>query len=317
MEDDLKMSQPERRVGKVVWMNGKLVAPEQAKTSVFTHSLHYGLGAFEGIRCYKTHDGKLAVFRLKEHIQRFFDSAKICQLKIPYTKEEITQACIETIRGSGMDENIYIRPLLYIGDGPLGVFPTFDPPVDIAIMTWYWGPYLGAKAKEGGARVKVSSFSRGWVNSQMSKAKMTGGYTTGILAKVEVRRAGYDEALLLDADGYVAEGSGENIFMYRNGVLKTTPLTSILDGITRATVIQIARDEGIKVEEQRFTRDELYCADEVFFSGTAAELTPIVEIDDRQIGEGKVGSLTKKLTTKFFDIALGRDAKYKSWLTYL
>ncbi|MBI3543320.1 MAG: aminotransferase class IV [Deltaproteobacteria bacterium] len=195
---------PERRVGKVLWWNGKMVAPEQAVTSVFTHSLHYGLGAFEGIRCYKTQDGKLAVFRLDEHIRRLFDSCKILELKIPYSVAEITQATLETVRKSGLDQDIYIRPLIYIGDGPLGVFPTFDPPVEVAIMTWVWGAYLGKEAKENGARIKISSLTRGWVNSTMTKAKMTGGYTTGILAKLEVKRAGYDEALLLDTDGYVA-----------------------------------------------------------------------------------------------------------------
>lgn len=310
-------TKPERKLGKVVWWNGKMMAPEQATTSLFTHSLHYGLGAFEGIRCYKTHDGKLAIFRLKDHTDRFFNSCKILEIKIPYSKDELLQAQIETVRKSGLDSDIYIRPLVFIGDGPLGVFPTFDPPVEVAIMTWVWGAYLGKEAKENGARIKIASFSRGWVNSTMTKAKMTGSYTTGILSKLEVKRAGYDEALLLDTDGYVAEGSGENIFMYRNGVLKTTPLTSVLDGITRNSLIQLAREEGITVEEQRFTRDELYCADEVFFCGTAAEITPIREIDNRQIGEGKPGPLTRKLATKYSEIVTGRHEKYKNWLTYI
>lgn len=313
----MKTGNPERKLGNAVWWNGKIVRPEQATTSVFTHSLHYGLGAFEGVRCYKTHDGKLAIFRLQEHTERLFNSCKILELKIPYSKEELNQAQIEVVKKSGLESDIYIRPLVYIGDGPLGVFPTFDPPVEVAIMTWVWGAYLGKDAKENGARIKISSLTRGWVNSTMTKAKMTGGYTTGILAKLEVKRAGYDEALLLDTDGYVAEGSGENIFMYKDGVLKTTPLTSILGGITRSSIMQIAKDEGIKVEEQRFTRDELYCADEVFFSGTAAEITPIREIDDRKIGEGKPGSLTKKISAKYHDIVLGKDSKYKNWLTYI
>lgn len=311
------MKAPDRKTGKVLWWNGEMMAPEQAKISLFTHTLHYGLGAFEGIRCYKTHDGKLAVFRLAEHIERLFDSCKICEIKIPYTKKELLDATVETIRQSGLDSDIYIRPLVFIGDGPLGVFPTFDPPIEVAIMTWVWGAYLGAEAKQNGARIKISSFSRGHVNSQMSKSKMIGGYTVGILAKLEVKRSGYDEALLLDTDGFVAEGSGENVFMYKNGVLKTTPLTSVLNGITRDTVIRLARAEGITVEEQRFTRDEIYCADEVFFCGTAAEITPIREIDNRQIGEGKPGELTKKITQKFYDIVHGRDAKHKSWLTYI
>lgn len=311
------MKAPDRKTGKVLWWNGEMMAPEQAKISLFTHTLHYGLGAFEGIRCYKTHDGKRAVFRLEEHIERLFDSCKICEIKIPYTKKELVDATVETIRQSGLESDIYIRPLVFIGDGPLGVFPTFDPPIEVAIMTWVWGAYLGAEAKQNGARIKISSFSRGHVNSQMSKSKMIGGYTVGILAKLEVKRSGYDEALLLDTDGFVAEGSGENVFMYKNGVLKTTPLTSVLNGITRDTVIRLARAAGITVEEQRFTRDEIYCADEVFFCGTAAEITPIREIDNRQIGDGKPGELTKKITQKFYDIVHGRDANHKSWLTYV
>lgn len=310
-------SKPERKLGKVVWWNGKMVAPEQAQTSLFTHTLHYGLGAFEGIRCYKTDDGRRAIFKLKEHTARLFDSCKIIEMKLPYSKDEVNQATIETVRQSGLDQDIYIRPLVFIGDGPLGVFPTFEPPIELAIMTWVWGAYLGKEAKENGARIKVSSFTRGWVNSQMSKSKMIGGYTTGILAKLEVKRAGYDEALLLDVDGYVAEGSGENVFMVKDGVIKTTPLTSILNGITRATIIQLAKDEGYQLVEQRFTRDEIYTADEVFFTGTAAEITPIREIDNRQIGEGKPGPVTKKLTAKFFDIVHGRNEKYKHWLTYV
>lgn len=307
----------ERKVGKVVWWNGKFVSPEEAKTSVFTHSLHYGLGVFEGIRCYKTHDGKHAIFKLEEHNRRLLDSCKIVEFKVPYTLEQLNEATIETVKKSGLDEGIYIRPLVFIGDGPLGVFPTFDPPLEVTILTWVWGAYLGNAARENGARIKIASFSRGYVNSTMSKGKITGQYTSGILAKLEVKRAGYDEAILLDSDGFVAEGSGENVFMVRDGVLKTTPLTSILNGITRQTIMQLARDEGLRVEEQRFTRDELYCADEVFFTGTAAELTPIREIDDRQIGAGKPGPITRKLSQRYFDIVTGRDAKYKSWLTYI
>lgn len=308
----------ERKLGKVVWWNGRMIAPEEAKTGLFTHSLHYGLGAFEGIRCYKTHDGRHAIFRLNEHNRRLLDSCKIIELKVPYTLEQINNATIETVRKSGLDEGIYIRPLVFVGDGPLGVFPTFDPPVELAIMTWVWGAYLGKEARDNGARIKIASFSRGYINSTMSKGKITGQYTSGILAKMEVKRMGYDEAILLDADGYVAEGSGENVFILRDGVLKTAPLTSsILAGITRQSLIQLARDEGIRVEEQRFTRDELYCADEVFFCGTAAEITPIREVDNRTIGEGKPGSTTKMLWQKYHDIVVGKNPKYKSWLTYI
>lgn len=311
------MASTERNLGKVLWWNGKFMPPEEAKTSLLTHSLHYGMGAFEGIRCYKTHDGKRAIFRLGEHMQRLLDSCKIGEMKLPYTLEQLNAACVETVKKSGLEDGCYIRPLVFIGDGPLGVFPGLNPPIELAIMTWVWGAYLGKEAKENGARIKISSFSRGHVNATMSKGKISGQYTTGILAKLEVKRMGYDEALLLDTDGFVAEGSGENIFIVRNGVIKTTPLTSILDGITRATIIQLARQEGYTIEEQRFTRDELYCAEEAFFTGTAAEITPIVEVDDRKLGTGKPGPVMKKLSQKFFDIVQGRDSKYKNWLTYL
>lgn len=307
---------PERNIGKVVWWNGKFMAPEEAHTSLFTHTLHYGLGAFEGIRCYKTHDGKLAVFKLDEHIQRLFDSCKILEIKIPYTFHELKNACLETIRKSGLTDGCYIRPLVFLGDGPLGVFPGFNPPVEVTILTWKWGAYLG-EARDKGARIKIASFSRGWVNSMMSKAKAIGQYTTGILAKLEVKRAGYDEALLLDVDGYVAEGSGENIFIIKNGIIKTTPLTAVLDGITRSTMITLAKEEGFTVVEQRFTRDELYIAQEAFFTGTAAEVTPIREVDDRAIGSGTVGEITKRLSNRYFDCVYGKDSKHKEWLTYV
>ncbi|MBI2604572.1 MAG: branched-chain amino acid transaminase [Deltaproteobacteria bacterium] len=307
----------ERKIGKAVWWNGKFVAPEEAKTSVFTHTLHYGLGAFEGIRCYKTADGRLAVFRLREHVERFFDSCKIIELKLPFTQTELFNACIETVRRSGLTEGCYLRPLVYIGDGPLGVFPGFNPPVEVAIMTWFWGAYLGQEAKEKGARVKISSFSRGHVNSAMSKGKISGQYITGILAKLEVKRAGYDEALLLDTDGYVAEGSGENIFIVKGKTIKTTSLTSILNGITRATIIEFAREEGYEVIEERFTRDELYCASEAFFTGTAAEITPIREVDNRALGDGCPGPVTQKLWARYSDAIFGRDLRRKEWLTYV
>jgi branched-chain amino acid aminotransferase len=317
-----KMTMPnaisnERKIGKALWWNGKWMAPEEGKTSLFTHTLHYGLGCFEGIRAYKTVDGKIAVFRLREHMQRLLDSCKILEMNCPYKLDELCDAVSETVRRSGLQDGCYIRPLVFLGDGPLGVFPGFNPPIETTIMTWQWGAYLGTEAKEKGARIKISSFSRGWVNHTMSKAKSVGGYVTGILAKLEVKKMGYDEALLLDPDGYVAEGSGENIFMYKDGILKTTPLTSILGGITRNSIMQIAREMGIPVEEQRFTRDELYCAQEAFFCGTAAEITPIREIDNRAIGTGTVGELTKQLNVKFFDIVLGKNPKYKNWLTYV
>lgn len=308
----------DRTLGKMAWWNGKFMAPEEAKTSLLTHTLHYGMGTFEGIRAYKTHDGKIAVFRLREHILRLFDSAKILELKIPYTVDQIIDATIETVKKSGLTDGCYIRPIVFIGDGPLGVFPGFNPPIDTAILTWKWGAYLGQEAKEKGARVKIASFSRGYINSSMSKAKAIGQYMTGILAKLEVKRAGYDEALLLDPNGLVAEGSGENIFIVKDNVIKTTPLTaSILNGITRATIIKLAKEMNYEVVEQSFTRDELYCADEAFFSGTAAEITPIREVDNRPIGEGKPGPVTNKISAKYFDVVLGKVAEHKTWLTYV
>lgn len=305
---------PQRQLGQAIWWNGKWTTPSDAKISLFSHSLHYGHGAFEGIRCYKTANGERAIFRLEEHVKRLFDSCKILEIKLPYSEGQLNEAIVETVRRSGLEGGCYIRPLVFLGDGPLGVFPGFNPPVELAIMTWVWGAYLGSEAKQKGARVKVSSYSRGAVNHTMSKAKLIASYSSGILAKMEVKRAGYDEALLLDTEGYVAEGTGENIFMYRDGVLKTTPLTSILPGITRDTVMQIAKEEGIPVVETRFTRDEVYIADEVFFTGTAAEITPIRELDDRMIGQGKPGPITQKISTKFFDIVGGKNPKYAHWL---
>lgn len=310
------MKKPKRNLGKVVWWNGKFILPSQAKTSIFTHSLHYGVGVFEGIRCYKTHGGKLAVFRLKEHIDRLFDSCKIVEIKIPYSKNTIYKAIVETIQKSGLKDGCYVRPIVFIGEVPLAVYPGENPPIETVITTWYWGAYLG-DAREKGARIKVSSFSRGWVNNIMSKGKITGQYISSVLAKSEARRCGYDEGLLLDTEGYIAEGSGENIFIYKDGVLKTTPLTSILPGITRSTIITLAQEEGIPVVEQRFTRDEVYCAEEAFFTGTAAEITPIRELDSRSIGIGKPGPITKKLSKRYFDVVLGKEARYQNWLTYL
>ncbi|TAN63051.1 branched-chain amino acid transaminase, partial [bacterium] len=254
---------------KKIWLDGKLVDWESANVHVMTHALHYGLGVFEGIRCYKTEDNKSAVFRLKEHTKRLFESAHIALLKIPYTEDEINSAIIKTLEANGLKEG-YIRPIAFLGDGSMGIYPKNNP-VRVAIAAWAWGAYLGEEALKNGIRVKVSSFVRHHVNSSMTKAKITGNYVNSILAKREVVAGGFDEALLLDTEGYVSEGSGENIFIVKNGTLKTTPLTSVLNGITRDSVIRIARDKKIEVKEERFTRDELYIADEAFFTGTAAE----------------------------------------------
>lgn len=295
-----------------IWMDGKFVEWDDAKVHILTHTLHYGLGVFEGIRCYETEMGP-AIFRLDEHIERLFKSAHIFMIQIPYSKEEIKKAIIETIKVNKIKE-CYIRPLVYIGDGAMGLYPK-ENPIKVSIAVWPWGTYLGESGITNGIRVKTSSFIRNHVNSVMSRGKICGYYVNSQLAKKEAISCGYEEALLLDTEGYVSEGSGENIFIIRNGVLKTTPLTSILEGITRNSIIQIAEDEGIEVLEQRFTRDEIYIADEAFFTGTAAEVTPIKELDGRIIGKGIPGELTKKLQSIFFDIVRGKNKKYESWLT--
>jgi len=293
-------------------MDGKLVDWDHATVHVLTHTLHYGLGMFEGIRCYQTRQGP-AIYRLDEHVARLFNSARIFLMEIPYTEREIRDAIMKTIQANRMKE-CYIRPLVYIGYGAMGLYPKGNP-VSVSIAVWSWGAYLGDEGLKNGIKVKTSSFIRNHVNANMTRGKVCGYYVNSQLAKKEAIACGYDEALLLDTEGYVSEGSGENVFIVRNGVLKTTPLTSILEGITRDSIMEIAKDEGINVREERFTRDELYIADEAFFTGTAAEVTPIRELDGRVIGQGKPGRMTRKLQSVFFDIVKGRNKKYKSWLT--
>jgi branched-chain amino acid aminotransferase len=295
-----------------IWMDGKFVPWNDAKVHVLVHTLHYGTGVFEGIRCYKTDSGS-AVFRLKEHVDRLFGSMHILQMDCPFTREQVFDAILETIRVNKIDA-CYIRPLAFIGYGAMGVFPK-ENPVNVIIAVWPWGSYLGDEGMKNGIRVKISSFSRPHINATMVRAKAVANYANSLLAKREALTDGYDEAALLDTDGYVAEGSGENIFMVRNGKIKTPPLTAILDGVTRDTVIQLAQEHGIPLVEERFTRDELYLADEVFFSGTAAEITPIREVDNRRIGAGKPRPVTQKIQAAFFDIVHGRDKKHAAWLT--
>ncbi|MBN2655194.1 MAG: branched-chain amino acid transaminase [Nitrospirae bacterium] len=295
-----------------IWMNGKLVAWDDAKVHVLTHTLHYGLGVFEGIRCYNTPKGP-AVFRLDEHIHRLFQSAHIFLMDIPFTEQQIKKALINTVKANKLKE-CYIRPIVYIGYGAMGLYPK-ENTVDVSIAAWPWGAYLGEDGLEKGIKVKTSSFIRNHVNSNMSRGKVCGYYVNSQIAKKEAISCGYDEALLLDTEGYISEGSGENVFIVRNGVLKTTPLTSILEGITRDSIIEIARSSGIEAVEERFTRDEVYISDEAFFTGTAAEVTPIRELDGRKIGEGKAGKITKKLQSAFFDIVHGKSSKFRSWLT--
>jgi branched-chain amino acid aminotransferase len=296
-----------------VWLDGKFVDFDAAQVPILTHTLHYGLGVFEGIRCYRCDDGRSAVFRLNEHIARLYRSAHIVELDIPYTVEQLEQVVRETLQVNNMAEG-YIRPLVFLGEGAMGLLPA-DNPVRVAIIAWPWGAYLGDEGLEHGIRAKVSSYTRHHPNVTMTKSKTCGDYVNSILAKREVTRLGYDEAIMLDTQGLVAEASGENVFIVRNGVLKTPPLGSVLEGITRDAILTIARDKGISVVEQGFTRDEFYTADEAFLTGTAAEVTPIRELDDRQIGAGTRGPITKTLQSTFFDAVRGRDGKYDSWLT--
>ncbi len=297
---------------ETIWFDGKQVPWDEANVHVLTHALHYGVGVFEGIRAYRCADGSSAVFRLREHVQRLFSSAKILRIEIPFTEDAIFDAIVETLQRNRLAEG-YIRPLSFVGAGAMGVYPG-DNPVQTIIAVWPWGAYLGAEALEKGIRVKTSSFARHHVNAMMTKAKASGNYVNSVLAKMEAKADGYDEALMLDVSGFVSEATGENIFMVRNGVIKTTPLTSILDGITRNSLMTLARDLGYEVVEQQFTRDELYVADEAFFCGTAAEVTPIREVDRRVIGKGSAGPVTKHLQQEYFRAVKGDNPRYDHWL---
>jgi len=301
--------------GERIWLDGRMVPWDEARVHVLTHTLHYGLGVFEGIRCYRTDDGRSAVFRLPEHVRRLFESAHINLMSIPFSREVVTQAVIDSLRENGLAEG-YIRPLAFIGDGVMGLNPA-DNPVRVAVVAWAWGKYLGEEGMERGIRCRVSSFTRHHVNAKMAKGKTCGDYVNSILAKREALLDGYDEAILLDATGLVAEASGENLFVVREGEIKTPPAANVLEGITRASVIEIARDKGMTVSEAPITRDELYVADEVFLTGTAAEVTPVREIDHRQVGAGRRGPITKALQDAFFDVVAGRNRKYDRWLSYV
>ena len=301
--------------GETIWMDGDFVPWDEARVHILTHTLHYGLGVFEGIRCYRTQDGRSAVFRLAEHVDRLFESAHINLMEVPFTREQVLDACLETLRRNHLEEG-YVRPLVYLGAGAMGLNPGANP-VRIAVIAWEWGAYLGEEGMERGIRAKVSTFSRHHVNAKMTKGKTCGDYVNSILAKREALLDGYDEAIMLDTQGLVSEASGENLFAVRRGVVKTPPLPTVLDGITRDSVIRIARDQGIEVIESPLTRDELYVSDEVFLTGTAAEVTPIREIDRRQIGAGRRGPVAKQLQEIFFRAAKGEEPRYADWLTWL
>ena len=299
------------RDGKI-WKDGQMVDWRDATLHMLTHSLHYGMAVFEGVRAYNTTHGT-AIFRLKEHTQRLFNSAKIFQMKVPFDMETIMNAQLEVVRANKL-ESCYLRPLVWIGSEKMGVSARGNT-IHVAIAAWPWGAYLGEEGLAKGIRVKTSSFTRHHVNISMVRAKASGYYINSILANQEVTADGYDEALLLDTEGYVSEGAGENIFIVKSGKIYTPDLASCLDGITRDSVVTIARDLGIEVIEKRITRDEVYCADEAFFTGTAAEVTPIRELDGRTIGEGSRGPVTEKIQSLFFDIVGGKAPQYNHWLT--
>jgi branched-chain amino acid aminotransferase len=299
---------------KSIWLDGRLVPWGEANVHVLTHALHYGVGVFEGIRCYETEDGRSAIFRLDEHVDRLFGSAHVLQIPMPYDRAQIAEACRETVRANGLSE-CYIRPLAFLGEGEMGL--ASRPPTRMAIAVWAWGAYLGEDGVKHGVRLKTSSFQRFHPNTLLTKAKAVGHYVNSILAAREARDAGYDEALMLDVDGYVSEASGENIFIVQRGVVKTTPLPTVLAGITRDAVLRMLRDQGVEVREERFTRDEVYLADEAFFTGTAAEVTPIRALDDRVVGAGAPGPIGQRLQDLFFRVVRGREARYREWLAFV
>jgi branched-chain amino acid aminotransferase len=295
-----------------IWYDGKLVPWREANTHVLTHSLHYGLSVFEGLRAYKTSDGT-AIFRVREHTDRLFNSARIFMMELPFTRSELIEAQREVVRQNRL-ESCYIRPIAFYGSEKMGVSPK-GAAVHVAIAAWSWGAYLGEDGLSKGIRVKTSSFSRHHINVSMVRSKTAGHYVNSILANLEATRDGYDEALLLDTNGFVAEGAGENLFIVRDGRLIEPQLVSGLTGITRASVIEIARDLGLEVQSLPLTRDDIYLADEAFFTGTAAEVTPIRELDGRVIGRGQRGPLTERIQKRFFEAVEGRAEKYRDWLT--
>ncbi|MGU9977076.1 MAG: branched-chain amino acid transaminase [Candidatus Oxydemutatoraceae bacterium WSBS_2016_MAG_OTU14] len=296
----------------VIWLDGKFVPWKDAKVHVLTHTLHYGVGVFEGVRAYPTDKGP-AIFRLQDHTQRLFDSAHSLRMKIPYTKEELNEVQCEIVKQNKL-ESAYIRPLIFYGAEGMGLNAK-NLKVRCTIISWEWGAYLGEENMQKGIRVCTSSFARHHVATTMTKAKACGNYLNSVLSLQEAVSAGCDEALILDTDGYICEGSGENIFLVRNNILYTPQLSSALDGITRRTLIKLAKESGYEVSEQRLTRDVAYTADEAFFTGTAAEVTPIREIDGRAIGSGTRGPVTTQLQQLYFDVIHGRNDQYKDWLT--
>ncbi len=298
----------------LIWFDGEMVPWRDAKIHVLTHTLHYGMGVFEGVRAYHAEDGT-ASFRLQEHTDRLFNSAKIMNMEMPFSKDEINQAQLDAVKMNNLD-SAYLRPMAFYGSEGMGLRAD-GLKTHIIVAAWNWGAYLGKEALEHGIRIRTSSFTRHHPNIAMVKAKANGNYINSMLALSDALKDGYDEALLLDVDGFVAEGSGENFFMVRDGIIYTPELSSALDGITRATIIQLAHEAGYQVIEKRITRDEVYIADEAFFTGTAAEVTPIRELDRRTIGSGSRGPITEVLQTKYFDVVHGRSPEHKNWLAHV
>lgn len=299
---------------KMIWVNGELCAWDDAKFHVLSHGLHYGYGCFEGIRSYKTKQGGSIIFRLHDHIQRLFNSAKVIDSSIPYSMDVIEQACIDVVRANQLEEG-YIRPIAFTGAGSFGVYPANNP-VQMVIAAWKWGSYLGDNALQNGIKTKMSTYVRFHPNCAMVQAKITGNYASGVMAKMEAIKQGYDEAILLDTDGFVAEGSGENIFIVENDCIITPPRMAILPGITRDTIMVLAHKLGYRVLEQRFPRDQLYTADEAFFTGTAAEVTPIISVDGRVIANGKPGEITLRLQDAYFKCVHGEWPEQQNWLAH-
>ena len=299
-----------------IWLDGHLVPWDDATEHLLAHTMHYGVGAFEGIRAYQRMDGRTAIFRLREHIERLLDSSAICTMDVPFTRDQIEKACIEVVKSNKMSA-CYLRPLVYLGYGALGL-GSLEPPVRTMVACYEWGTYLGDEGLKKGIRCMVSGFTRANSNSVMNKGKICGQYVTSVLAKRMAIKSGFDEALMLDTQGMVAEGTGENIFIVKKGVVRTPPLSAaILGGITRDTIITLLREHGIELQETMIARDELYTADEVFLTGTAAEITPVRDIDHRKVGRGEAGPVTRRVQESFFSIVKGNDAKHDSWLTYV
>jgi branched-chain amino acid aminotransferase len=299
-----------------IWVDGQLVPWDAAADHMLAHTMHYGVGAFEGIRAYQRGDGRSAIFRLREHVERLLDSCAICTMDVPYTRDQIMQACADVVRANKM-HSAYIRPLVYLGYGALGL-GSFEPPVRTMVACYEWGAYLGDEGLKKGIKCMISGFTRANGNAVMNKGKICGQYVTSVLAKRMAIKSGFDEALMLDPQGYVAEGTGENIFVVKKDYVRTPPTSAaILSGITRDTAIQILREQGVEVREEPISRDELYIADEVFLTGTAAEITPVRDIDHRKIGRGEAGPVTRRVQESFFSIVKGNDSKHDHWLSFV